>query len=64
MDNDFIAKENTSTCIGEIPLYYSDHRMLLIRWVANGEAGWNHYLCGYPPFELDWYKKFIEELEL
>ena len=64
LSRDFTASENASICIGEIPVFYSDHKMLLIRWNANGEAGYNHYLCGYPPFDLGWYKEFIEELGL
>ena len=64
LDTDFTAKENASSCIGEIPIYYSEHKVLMIRWVANGNAGFNHYLCGYPPFDLGWYQRFIEELGL
>jgi hypothetical protein len=36
--------------------------MLFIRWTVEGEAGFNHYLCGYPPFDLEWYKSFLKEL--
>lgn len=64
LEKDFSAKANASTCIGEIPIYYSEHKVLLIRWNADGESGFNHYLCGYPPFDLAWYKKMIEELGL
>lgn len=64
LDKDFAAEVNTSTCIGEIPLFYSEHRVLLIRWDVNGESGFNHYLCGYPPIDLNWYKTFVKELGL
>ena len=64
LDKDFIAQPNASTGIGEIPLYYSDHKVLLMQWEVNGEKGWNHYLCGYPPFDLEWYKNVIKELGL
>ncbi len=64
LEQDFTAEVNASTCIGEIPVFYSERKVLLIRWVADGEAGYNHYLCGYPPFDLGWYKNFIEELGL
>lgn len=64
LDGDFTADVNTSTCIGEIPIYYSEHRVLLIQWNIGEENGFNHYLCGYPPFDLGWYKKFIKELGL
>ena len=62
LDNDFTANMNAATCIGEIPMFYSNHKMLFIRWVVEGEAGFNHYLCGYPPFDLEWYKNFLKEL--
>lgn len=64
LEKDFTAKVNTSTCIGEIPLYYSDHKILFIQWEANGETGVNHYLCGYPPLDLGWYRKMMEKLGL
>ncbi len=58
---DFTAEINTSTCIAELPVYYSERKILLIHWTANGEAGFNHYVCGYPPFDLAWYKQFLEQ---
>jgi len=64
LDRDFTAEANTSTCIGELPLYYSSRKMLLIQWEANGETGFNHYLCGYPPFDLSWYQNILKELGL
>lgn len=64
LDTEFTANVNTSTCIGEIPLFYSDRKVLVIRWEANGETGVNHYLCGYPPFDLDWYVALMKELSV
>lgn len=64
LDRNFTANKNTSTCIGEIPVYYSEHKVLLIRWDINGETAYNHYLCGYPPIDFAWYKKLIMELGL
>ena len=61
IDKDFTAEANASTCIGEIPVFYSAHKVLLIHWMIDGEAGFNHYLCGYPPFDLAWYKKILKE---
>ena len=57
---DFKAEVNTSTLIARLPLYYSERRMLLLEWVENGQSGFNHYVCGYPPFSLEEYKKLIE----
>ena len=61
LDTDFSAAVNASTVIGSIPVYYSDCKMLLIRWEANSRQGQNHYLCGYPPIDLAWYKTMMEE---
>ena len=61
LEKDFTAETNASTCIGEMPLFYSEHKVLLIHWVIDHEAGFNHYLCGYPPIDLTWYKKIIKE---
>jgi len=60
-EGDFTANENASTCIGKISIYYSQHKILLIRWGVDGQTGINHYLCGYPPFDLEWYKDFLKE---
>ena len=61
---EFTAPANSSTCIGRIPAFYSEHKMLLMQWDVDGESGVNHYLCGYPPFDLEWYRKMAEELNL
>lgn len=63
-ESDFTASANSSACIGQIPVFYSEHKMLLIQWVADGQSGFNHYLCGYPPFDLSWYQKMAEEFGL
>jgi beta-mannosidase len=59
---DFIAEVNTSTLIAQLPIYYSDRRMLLFEWTQNGESGFNHYVCGYPPLSLNEYKKLIKKM--
>lgn len=64
LEDDFTAEANASTCIGAIPVYYSDRKLLLMCWDVNGETGSNHYLCGYPPFDLKWYRRLLEEYGL
>ena len=64
----FTAKENTSTQIGSIALFYSEKRLLILDWkldeasvVEHVEAaGRNHYLCGFPPYDFARYKKWVE----
>ena len=60
----FEAKENASTPIARIPTYYSEKKMLIIEWDIEGERGFNHYLCGYPPHSLEFYKKMIKQYNL
>ena len=55
---DFEAKANTSTVIARLPIFYSEKKMLIFRWELDEECGYNHYLCGYPPFSLDFYMSF------
>ena len=59
---DFKADLNTSTLIARLPVYYSDKRMLLLEWCVDGESGYNHFVCGYPPISLDDYKKLLAVL--
>ena len=61
LEADFSAKKNTSTLIGSLPIYYSEQKILIIEWEANGERGFNHYLCGYPPICLKDYVSIMEK---
>ena len=63
-EGDFTAEKNKATVIAQIPVYYSEKKILIFEWEANGERGWNHYLCGMPPFSLNEYKEVIEKYHL
>lgn len=63
-EGDFSAEPNRSTLIASLPIFYSDKRMLIFEWTANGERGINHYVCGYPPFELEEYRRLIKKYGL
>lgn len=60
----FTANINAATPIGKLPVFFSDHKYLIISWVINGESGFNHYICGYPPLQLDTYRRFVENYRL
>ena len=60
----FTAKRNTSTLIGKLPMEYSYHTMLIIRWEVNGEVGFNHYTTGFIPYSLEQYKEWIKKYNL
>ncbi len=61
---DFVAKENSTTLLTKLPIYYSDKKMLIFEWKIGDEHGINHYLCGYPPHSLSFYKRIIEKYSL
>jgi beta-mannosidase len=54
-EGNFTVKENRTDLITTIPVYYSEHKILIFEWIADGDPGINHYLCGYPPFSLEKY---------
>ena len=35
-----------------------------IEWHTNLGSGKSHYLCGYPPFSLDWYESLMKKHNL
>ena len=60
---DFTAKVNTSTNIVNLPIYYSEKRILIFEWECDGERGFNHYLCGYPPISFEMYKSVMQKYQ-
>ena len=58
---DFTVGENRSLCIARLPIYYSEQKILIFKWEANGKRGFNHYLCGYPPFSLKSYAHLMKK---
>lgn len=64
LETEFKIGENTSEKIAQIPLYYSDKKILVFEWETAEGCGRNHYLCGYPPVLLDDYKAAIEKYAL
>jgi beta-mannosidase len=61
---DFCAAPNTSTLIAKLPVYYSDRKILIFEWEADGERGFNHYLCANPPISLEDYRAVMEKYGL
>ena len=63
-EREFTAQKNTTTVIGKLPVEYSQHKMFIIKWTANGEEGFNHYTTGFIPYELEKYKTWLEKYAL
>ena len=43
---------------------YSDERILILEWTADGEDGFNHYVLGNPPLLFDYYRSVMERYGL
>ena len=56
---DFHAKANTSTEIAALSVFYSEKRFLVLEWEIDGVKSYNHYLCGYPAFDLAKYRDWL-----
>jgi len=59
-EGDFSIEINGNERICDIPIMYSEQRLLLLTWEENGVRGFNHYICGTPPFSAERYKKWLE----
>ena len=58
----FNANANGKTGVTNFRMFYSEQRMLLIEWDIDGKKYYNHYLTGYPPFDFEKYKKWLNKL--
>jgi beta-mannosidase len=48
--------------VGRIPTHASDQRLYLIEWDLDGQTFGNHYLAGSPPFALERYLGWLEQI--
>ena len=55
----FSVGVNGAERVAGIPIMYSEHRLLLLKWTADGAEGFNHYVCGMPPLSLERYKSWV-----
>ena len=63
-EGEFSVAANSSAVIASLPMFYSERKMLMLEWTVGSEKGFNHYLCGYPPFDLQRYRALIEKCGL
>lgn len=63
-EKSFEIGANRTEAIDFLPIYYSDHKLLIMEWDVNGEKGFNHYLCGLLPFNLERYKQLMNKCGL
>ena len=66
LEGAFSSPANTNTVLGQVPVSRSDHRLFLMEWTTGGPAGaitgGNHYLLGTPPFALDRYRAWLDQI--
>lgn len=55
-EGEFSVGENANKVIAEIPVMYSDKRLLTFEWETEAGKGFNHYITGTPAFSFDVYK--------
>ncbi len=60
LEKSFTVGENQSQKIYDLPIDINKNRFLIFEWSVGGEKGWNHYLCGNPPFD---FKNYVEVLK-
>lgn len=61
---EFSVGINRSELLMRLPVFYSEHKLLIFEWDLGTEKGFNHYLCGYPPINLKKYIKLKEKYGL
>jgi len=62
-EGDFCINPGTNDTLCKIPLMYSEKGMLLIEWIIDGKRYINHYLYGFPGFELGKYKEWFDKIK-
>ena len=58
----FTAPANQNWQVARLRTYASDCRLYLIRWEVGGCEFGNHYVAGYPPFSLERYRAWLEDI--
>lgn len=59
-EGDFDVPANQCKTLDEFNSFYSDKRLIIIKWEANNKKGANHYVNGMLPFDAEKYKLWYE----
>jgi len=62
-EGSFDVKENQIADLQKVPVMYSDKGMFLIEWYIDGVRYFNHYMFGYPGFDLEKYKEWYKKIK-
>ena len=55
-----ISRANENLPLGRIKTYSGVQRLLTLSWSVDGKPGANHYVTGYPAFDGDRYRRWID----
>jgi len=61
VQGEFEVGINQNKILAKFPVYYSDHRWLVIEWMVNGKTAYNHFVCGFPAFDFKRYTTWLEK---
>jgi len=61
-EGNFDVGENQIADLCKVPVMYSDKGMFLIEWYIDGVRYFNHYMFGYPGFDLEKYKEWYKKI--
>lgn len=61
-ESEFCISENCTKKIGQLPVFYSEKKMFLIKWETSDGDGFNHYTAGNVPLDFDTYKNWLKKL--
>ena len=68
-DSSAILTEGTATIpanqnwqVGRIRAFASDQRLVLLEWTLAGQTFGSHYLVGTPPFRLEQYRAWLDQI--
>ena len=45
----------------KLPYSYGHKKLYVIEWECGEYSGKNHYMAGNPPFDLEWYRDFLQQ---
>lgn len=55
-----VVPENSTVGVNTLDLSWSEKKLIIIKWSANGVKGVNHYIHGSPAFSLEQMKEWVK----
>lgn len=59
---EFLVSSLSKKVLGKIGVSRGEQRLFIIEWEIDNKKFRNHYLLGYPPFNLERYKEWLETI--